>query len=130
MHNRDRNPAARRRRSAFVVEDDIQTLRLMQELAESAGLQPVMFTRLASVRRALRDEVPAVMVVDDDLPDGRGADLAREVHADPRMRDVPVLICTAAGSERRREIERHAAVIQKPFVLVELERVFSEAAGG
>jgi DNA-binding response OmpR family regulator len=120
----------RRRKPAFVVEDDIQTLRLLQELAESAGLKPVMFTRLASARRALRHEVPAVMVVDDSLPDGRGADLAREVHANPRTRDVPILICTAADGERRREIARHTPVIPKPFALRDLERVFSEAAGG
>jgi DNA-binding response OmpR family regulator len=120
----------RRPGRAFVVEDDMQTLRLLTELVASAGMEPVPFTRVSSARRAMRERAPAVIVVDDDLPDGRGAELVRELQADPRARDVKVLFCTAADSARRREISRMGPVIGKPFRLGDMERALSEVASG
>ena len=124
--DRRQRPPAR----AFVIEDDVQTLALLSDVAEMCGFEPVAFTRLSSARRALRERVPAIMVVDDDLPDGRGADLVREVQANPATRHVRVVFCTAAGPSRQHEISRLAPVIAKPFQLHEVERVLSEAATG
>ena len=115
---------------AFVVEDDVHTLRLLTELVASVGMEPVPFTRINSARRALRERAPAVMVVDDDLPDGRGAELVRELRADPRTRHVRVLFCTAAEAARRREISQLGPVIAKPFHLHDMERALAEVASG
>lgn len=115
---------------AFVIEDDVQTLALLSDLAEMCGFEPVAFTRISPARKALRERLPRVMVVDDDLPDGRGADLVREVQANPRTSHVRVVFCTAAGESRRREIARLAPVIEKPFRVRDMERVLNEAAAG
>jgi DNA-binding response OmpR family regulator len=115
---------------AFVIEDDVLTLALLSDLAEMCGFEPVAFTRISSAREALRGLAPAIMVVDDDLPDGRGTDLVREVRANPRTADVRVVFCTAAGPSRRREIAQVAPVIAKPFRVREVERVLREAAAG
>jgi DNA-binding response OmpR family regulator len=115
---------------AFVIEDDVLTLALLSDLAEMCGFEPVAFTRISSAREALRGLAPAIMVVDDDLPDGRGTDLVREVRANPRTADVRVVFCTAAGPSRRREIAQVAPVIAKPFRVREVERVLQEAAAG
>lgn len=115
---------------AFVIEDDVQTLALLSDLAELCGFEPIAFTRLSSARKALRERVPAVMVVDDELPDGRGGDLVREVQANPRTSHVRVVFCTAAAEPRRREIARLAPVIEKPFRVRDMERVLNEAAAG
>jgi DNA-binding response OmpR family regulator len=111
---------------AFVIEDDVLTQRLLAELIASRGLEPVSFSRLSSARRALRERPPQVMVVDDDLPDGKGAELVRELRADPRLCDVRVLFCTAADPARRREMSRLAPVVAKPFALREMERALAE----
>lgn len=104
-------------------------LRLLSEVAADAGLEPMAFTRLSAARRALRERVPSVLLVDDDLPDGRGADFVREVKANPRTRHVKVIFCTSAGPARRREISRLAPVIPKPFSLAQMERVLRKAIG-
>lgn len=114
---------------AFIIEDDVQTLRLLTELVASNGLEPLAFTRISSARRALSERVPAVMVVDDDLPDGRGAELVSELRANPRARHVKVLFCTAAEPARRREIAQLGPVIAKPFRLKDIERALAEVAG-
>jgi DNA-binding response OmpR family regulator len=117
-----------RRPRAFVIDDDVHTLRLLTELVASTGLEPMPFTRISSARRALRERVPAVIVVDDDLPDGRGAELVSELRANPRARHVKVLFCTAAEPARLREIARLGPVIGKPFRLNEIERALAEVA--
>jgi DNA-binding response OmpR family regulator len=115
---------------AFVIEDDVQTLALLSDLAEMCGYEPVAFTRLSSARKALRDRLPTVMVVDDELPDGRGADLVREVKANPRTGHVRVVFCTAAEPERRDQIAQLGPVIAKPFRVREVEQALGEAATG
>lgn len=104
------------------------TLRLVSELVASAGLEPIPFTRCSSARRAMRERAPAVMVVDDDLPDGRGAELVRELRADPRGSKVKVLFCTAADAVRRHEISLLGRVIAKPFRLRDMELALAEVA--
>jgi DNA-binding response OmpR family regulator len=113
---------------AYVVEDDVMMLRILSELAASAGLEPLAFTRLSSARRALRERLPAVLLLDDDLPDGRGADLLRELRADPRTRHVDVIVCTGAGPARRQQIARLAPVIAKPFSLAQVEEALRDVA--
>lgn len=125
-----RYPAARHRPKAVVVEDDIATLRLLVELAATAGLEAIPFTHLSAARRAVRDSPPSVLLVDDDLPDGKGADFAAEVASDPRLRGVRVVVCTAADASRRRQIERVGRVIPKPFALHQLESALQEVAEG
>ena len=115
---------------AFVIEDDLQTLGLLTDLAAMCGFEPVAFTRISSAREALRGRVPTVIVVDDDLPDGHGSDLVGDLRANPRTRHVRVVFCTAAEPERRREISRLAPVIAKPFRVRDVERALHEAASG
>jgi DNA-binding response OmpR family regulator len=96
------------------------------ELVASHGMEPVPFTRLSSARRALDERPPQVMVVDDDLPDGQGSELVRELRDDPRMAHLRVLFCTAADAPRRREMARLGPVIEKPFRLRDVERALAE----
>ena len=113
---------------AYVVEDDVMMLNLLSEIAASAGLAPRTFTRLSTARRAMRERPPAVLVIDDDLPDGRGGDFVRELKADARTRDVKVVICTSAGPQRRRQMAGLAPVIPKPFAIEEMESALRHVA--
>ena len=112
----------------LAVDDDLATLDLLCEIASEAGWFAMGFTRLAELRASLDREHPNLLILDDDLPDGRGGDLARELREDPRMHDVPLLVCTAAHPMRQAEIGNWAPVISKPFDLGEIERFLEAAA--
>ena len=118
-----------RRPLVFVVDDDIATLSLLCEVALQSGWDARGFSRLGELRRAIQNEPPALLILDDDLPDGRGGDLARELRDDPRLAGVPLLVCTAAHPMRQAEINDWAPVISKPFDLAVIERLL-DAAGG
>lgn len=112
----------------FAVEDDPPTLELLRDVALHAGWSLQGFTQLADFERAAAERVPDLVILDDDLPDGRGGDLARELRRDRRLRDVPLLVCTAATPTRQAEIGAWAPVVGKPFALGEIERVLKDAA--
>jgi DNA-binding response OmpR family regulator len=111
-----------------VVDDDLPTLELLSEVARESGWQTFGFTRLASLRAALDKRRPTFLIVDDDLPDGRGGDLARDLRHDPRLGDVPLVVCTAAAPRRQAEITNWAPVLSKPFDLGEIEDLLAAAA--
>ncbi|MDQ2673271.1 MAG: response regulator [Chloroflexota bacterium] len=112
----------------IVVDDDVATLDLLCEIAAESGWFALGYTRLAPFRAALDRERPDLLLIDDDLPDGRGGDIVRELREDPRMASVPVLVCTAAHPMRQAEIGGWAPVIAKPFDLREIESVLDQAA--
>lgn len=105
-----------------IVDDDAATVELVREVAEDFGWVAYDFGRIEGVRDFLDERHPALLILDDDLPDGRGGDLARELRDDPSTADVATVVCTAADGRRQREIGGWAAVISKPFDLSELER--------
>jgi len=112
----------------FVVDDDVPTTELLCEIGREAGWSVFGFTRLAEVHAALDHRPPRLLILDDDLVDGRGGDLARQLREDPRMADVTILVCTAAHPMRIAEIGAWAPVIAKHFDVGEIER-FLDAAG-
>jgi DNA-binding response OmpR family regulator len=112
----------------FVVDDDVQTMELLCEVARDSGWHSVGFTRLAPLRAALGRRRPTSLIIDDELPDGRGGDLARDLRNDPRLEDIPLLVCTAAPPRRQEEIGSWAPVVAKPFALEEIESFLADAA--
>lgn len=99
----------------------------MCEIAEDAGWQCRGFTRLRQLNAHLESDPPDVLILDDDLPDGSGGDLARELREDPSTAELPVVVCTGAHPMRRAEITSWAPVVAKPFRIEELERFLDGA---
>lgn len=126
--DRREEPNVRQPPIVHIVDDDAAALVLLCDIAEDAGWTARGFTRLAELRDALRQERPALLILDDDLPDGSGGDVARELRNDPRLGDVPTVVCTGAHPMRRAAIGSWAPVVSKPFRIEELERFLDEAA--
>lgn len=114
--------------AVFVVDDDPGTLDLLCEVAREAGWEARPFTRLADLRVSLDRTRPTLLILDDDLPDGRGGDFAREMRNDERLADTPMLVCTAAHPIRQAEIGLWAPVVSKPFALREIDAFLDAAA--
>lgn len=121
-------PAEASAPTLFVVDDDVATLELLCEIGRDAGWSARGFTRLSELRTTLDTTTPSLLILDDDLPDGRGGDLARELRSDERLADVPTLVCTAAHPMRQAEIGAWAPVVAKPFDLTEIDAFLGAAA--
>jgi DNA-binding response OmpR family regulator len=129
-HGTSTSGDTRTRRDApvlYVVDDDLSTVELLCEVGRERGWQVRGFTLLEELTHAIDERKPTLIILDDDLPDGRGGDLAIQLRRNSETADIRVLVCTAAHPMRQAEIGAFAPVVAKPFVLDQLER-FLEAA--
>lgn len=75
-----------------IVEDDLQSLYLMERYVRRSGFRPVFTTQGENALTLARQERPAVIVLDLGLPGMSGWEVLRALKADPATRDIPVIL--------------------------------------
>lgn len=107
------------------VEDHPACMKILQaSLREFAEVRGV-----GSCQRALaelQDSEPALVLLDIDLPDGNGLDILDAMRAEPRLRDVPVMVISAVADDRLFEDAKSrgaSACLSKPVDLQEVRQV-------
>lgn len=115
---------------AFIVEDEPDISALLRDLLEEEGWDTVIASSLMSAQRAIAQlrRAPALIVLDQRLPDGRGLSLVLGLRR--RFPDARIILVTGArGLTRELEGNLVDAVFHKP---IELNRFLSEVrvAGG
>ncbi len=102
----------------LVVDDHELNLKLLQRVLELDGHDVTGVGSIAAARAALADVRPAVIVLDLQLPDGDGLDLARELKANPQSAGCAIVACTAGAmrGDRERALEAGCdAYVSKPI---------------
>jgi signal transduction histidine kinase len=113
----------------LLVDDSADTVAVLSRLLEAKGLQVYQAVRVSQALQLAREEPPDVVITDIGMPDQDGYDLLNEIHADPRLRNVPVIAATGyvGSSEQTRMAEMgFAATLSKPFELEELLRALAQ----
>ena len=112
-------PEQATRETVLVVEDSgVQRAVIVQALAQQGFDVHEAENGKIGLDMALQID-PDLIVTDSEMPVMNGRDLTREVKRRERLRDVPVMMLTAADSELARAKGRHAGVaayLTKPFV--------------
>lgn len=110
---------------ALVVEDDAVIAALLRDILEGEGWSVVAADTVSAARRLLRQLAhgPDLVVLDQQLPDGRGLSLVLSVR---RTRPKARIVVITASRTLTRELEGTLvdAVFHKPF---ELKRFLAEA---
>ncbi|MSQ27421.1 MAG: response regulator [Dehalococcoidia bacterium] len=100
----------------LVVDDDRVLAQTVASSLESRGWHARVANDCAQARIAITEEVPRLVVLDLNLPDGLGWDLLEELRAGPLPIDVPVIIISSMPVTRSQVRERRvAAYLAKPF---------------
>jgi CheY-like chemotaxis protein len=79
----------------MIVEDDTQSLYLMERYTRTSGCQATGTTSGEKALTLAREKKPAVIFLDLMLPGITGWDVLQALRADPVTRSIPVIICTA-----------------------------------
>lgn len=90
-------------RTVLVVEDNEKSLKLFCALLELHGFRPVGARTVAEAVAAARADVPVLVLMDIQLPDGDGAGALRQLRADPVTAEIPVIAVTAFAMHGDRE---------------------------
>ena len=86
--------SGRQKRVCLIVEDSVFDSEKMSRVVSKTGNgMPVRVAQtLRSARTMLKEAAPTFILLDNNLPDGKGADFARELAADARLARIPVVL--------------------------------------
>ena len=108
----------------MVVEDEPAILELLRINLADAGYDVHAASDAESAQRMLKQSLPDLMLLDWMLPGLSGLAFAKQLRADPRTRELPVIMVTARGDEADKVAGLEAWVddyVTKPFSPRELK---------
>lgn len=82
----------------YYAEDDDQIADVVKEYLERKSFRVVIFHTLSEIRKALEIHVPTVILLDWNMPDGRGDSLCQWIRS--RWKELPILFLTVRGDSR------------------------------
>jgi two-component system phosphate regulon response regulator PhoB len=107
----------------LIVEDEPAIAELIAVNLRHNGFRPTWAMDSASAQRELDDVLPDVILLDWMLPGESGLVLAKRWRANPRTKQIPIIMLTARGDESDRVAGLDAGAddyIAKPFSTKEL----------
>ncbi|HET7365057.1 MAG TPA: Hpt domain-containing protein [Burkholderiales bacterium] len=115
--------AARAAPLVMVVDDSLTVRKITGRLLEREGYRVLTAKDGVDALEQLKGELPAIMLVDIEMPRMDGFDLARNVRGDPRTMEIPIVIISSrtAAKHRSRAAELGVnAFLGKPYQESEL----------
>jgi chemosensory pili system protein ChpA (sensor histidine kinase/response regulator) len=109
----------------MVVDDSITVRKITGRLLEREGYRVRTAKDGIDALEQLKNEVPAVMLVDIEMPRMDGFDLTRNVRGDPRTMEVPIIIISSRSAPKHRSRATELGVnafLGKPYEEAELLR--------
>lgn len=113
----------------ILIEDDQDLLNLLQEVLRNEGFEVIPFPDKNSVKRIIINR-PDLVLMDNQLTDGLGSGLCREIKANELTKDIPVLL--VSGDPDLPALARESgadAYLAKPFNIDDLVRMVRTWAG-
>ena len=83
----------------LIVDDNEQNAKLARDVLEHAGMRTLSAATAADGLALAREHLPDVVLMDLRLPDLDGGEAARQLGADERTAQIPVVALSALPSE-------------------------------
>lgn len=113
----------------LVVDDDADAADSLASLVQSAGYGDARVAYSGATALAMAvDFVPTVLLVDLDLPDMSGYDVARHLSQHPQLQNLRLIALTASSEHPGRELAREAGIeryLSKPVGSGDLDELFA-----
>jgi chemosensory pili system protein ChpA (sensor histidine kinase/response regulator) len=107
----------------MVVDDSLTVRKITSRLLEREGYQVLTAKDGVDALEQMRDLLPHVMLVDIEMPRMDGFELTRNVRADPRTQDIPIIIISSRTADKHRDQAAQLKVnefLGKPYQEAEL----------
>jgi two-component system, cell cycle response regulator DivK len=113
-------------RLVLIVEDDPDTREMLQSILQiTLGVRSNLAEDGEVALQRIAEERPDLVLLDLRLPKRNGADVLRQIRADPAIRTIPVIVLTTGALPSDREVARAAGCddyLDKPFHVAALEK--------
>ncbi|MEM6305812.1 MAG: response regulator [Pseudomonadota bacterium] len=110
-------------KTVVLVEDEVNIAEAIRFLLSQDGWRVQHLANGGSAVDAIRQAQPDLVVLDVMLPGKSGFEILHDLRADPAFEELPVLMLTARGQARDREMAESAGVsrfMTKPFSNTEM----------
>ena len=111
--------APTRRERLLIAEDSITARTLVKSILEGAGYEVVTAVDGMDALTRLKAEPFDLLVSDVDMPRMNGFELTAKVRADKKLKELPVVLVTALGSQKDREfgieVGANAYIVKSDF---------------
>jgi chemosensory pili system protein ChpA (sensor histidine kinase/response regulator) len=107
----------------MVVDDSLTVRKVTSRLLEREGFQVITAKDGVDALEQMKDMLPAVMLVDIEMPRMDGFELTRNVRGDPRMKAVPIIVISSRTADKHRSQAMSIGVnhfLGKPYPEAEL----------
>ncbi len=105
-------------KKVLLVEDELNIVEAIRFLLSREGWEVHTHENGADAANVIRSLKPDLVILDLMLPGKSGFDILEELRAEDDTTDLPVLMLTARGQKRDREVAEKAGVsrfMTKPF---------------
>ncbi|MEM9581879.1 MAG: response regulator [Pseudomonadota bacterium] len=120
-------------KSVLLIEDEPNIIEAISFLLERDGWTVRLHTEGVGAVEAVDKATPDVVVLDVMLPGRSGFDILRDLRTDASTRALPVLMLTARGQTKDRELARDYGVshfMTKPFSNAEMLQAVRDLSEG
>ena len=110
-------------KTVVLVEDEVNIAEAIRFLLSQDGWRVQTLAYGGSAVEAIRQVHPDLVVLDVMLPGKSGFEILHDLRADPSFEGLPILMLTARGQARDREMAENAGVsrfMTKPFSNAEM----------
>ena len=120
-------------RRVLLIEDEPNIIEALSFILTRDGWTVHTHSDGSTAAARVRTGEPEVVILDAMLPGRSGFDILRDLRADPATARVPVLMLTARGQEKDRELALRLGATEfmtKPFANAEVVAEVRRLAGG
>lgn len=117
----------------LIIEDEPVMQQLISAMVTRSGFEPLVASDAQQALRLAREAPFELATFDLMLPEISGLDLLQQFKADPQLKDVPIIIVSAAADQAEWDTARRlgaSAMLKKPFALQEMRNAIQKATGG
>ena len=111
-------PAVQEAPLVMVVDDSLTVRRVTQRLLQREGYRVVLAKDGLDALERLGEAIPEIVLSDIEMPRMDGFDLVRNMRADARLRDLPVIMITSRIAQKHRDYAAELGVdhyLGKPY---------------
>ena len=87
----------------LIIEDNEKNLKLLRDVLQVKGYRTLEARTGTEGLRLAREELPALVLMDIQLPDISGITALRELRADPLTQAIPVVAVSASAMQEEQE---------------------------
>ena len=116
----------------LLVEDEPNIIEAIRFILSRDGWRVDTHSDGSTALEAIRGRAPDLVVLDVMLPNRSGYDILNDLRADPDLRELPVLMLTARGQKKDRELAEKLGAsrfMTKPFANGEVLAAVRELVG-